>query len=219
MKVIKYWQVRLIRLTQPSSIINECKHIETLVFEGYSKDKPNIKLGTGLSIELFTAPDSLETRIIRDHAIDSVRCIPIYAEEIDGIAYEENPGDDAKAPSREAMIEYIKRAIGEGYHPITCNELIGNSDLLWFLHGEAIDYEYRSCWRWYNDGHGFHETFEKTKPGRNSLKALSFEEAVKPVIKWLNENANPHASVIVDVTNATLFIGEIGFRTEEFIKD
>lgn len=50
-------------------------------------------------------------------------------------------------------------------------------------------------------------------------KSSSFEEVVKPVIKWLNENANPHASVIVDETNATLFTGEIGVHTEEFIKD
>ncbi|EOY9167679.1 TPA: hypothetical protein ACX3KH_005615 [Raoultella ornithinolytica] len=47
----------------------------------------------------------------------------------------------------------------------------------------------------------------------------SFEEAAKPLIKWLNENANPHASAIVDVTNATLFTGEISVHTEEFIKD
>lgn len=47
----------------------------------------------------------------------------------------------------------------------------------------------------------------------------SFEDVVKPVIKWLNENSNPHAQVIVDVTNATLLIGEIGVHTEEFIKD
>ncbi|MBW5930660.1 hypothetical protein CFM96_18675 [Klebsiella michiganensis] len=59
-------------------------------------------------------------------------------------------------------------------------------------------------------GGGFHETFEKK---------VSFEDVAKPLIQWLNENGNPHASVIVDVTNATLFIGEIGFRTEEFIKD
>lgn len=64
MKVIKYWQVLLFRISQPSSIINDRKPIETLVFVGYSKEKPNIKLGTGLSIELFTAPDSLETQII-----------------------------------------------------------------------------------------------------------------------------------------------------------
>ncbi|HDY7053646.1 TPA: hypothetical protein RRE93_000432 [Klebsiella pneumoniae] len=53
----------------------------------------------------------------------------------------------------------------------------------------------------------------------NKSMALSFEDVVKPVIKWLNENANPHALVIIDVTNATLLIGEIGIRTEKYLKD
>lgn len=53
----------------------------------------------------------------------------------------------------------------------------------------------------------------------NKSMALSFEDVVKPVIKWLNENANQHALVIIDVTNATLLIGEIGIRTEKYLKD
>lgn len=55
----------------------------------------------------------------------------------------------------------------------------------------------------------------KTPPTESS----SFEDVVKPVIKWLNENANPHASVTVDCTSAQLLTGEIGIHTEEFIKD
>ncbi|WP_275216475.1 hypothetical protein [Citrobacter freundii] len=42
---------------------------------------------------------------------------------------------------------------------------------------------------------------------------------MKPVIKWLNDNANPHASIIVDCTSAELLTGEIGVHTEEFLKD
>ncbi|WP_335952281.1 hypothetical protein [Klebsiella michiganensis] len=83
MKVIKYWQVLLFRISQPSSITNDRKPIETLVFGGYSKEKPKIKLGTGLSIELFTAPDSLETQIIRDHLIDIVRYFPVCEDDGD----------------------------------------------------------------------------------------------------------------------------------------
>ncbi|QHP80659.1 hypothetical protein EO763_12355 [Pectobacterium odoriferum] len=49
--------------------------------------------------------------------------------------------------------------------------------------------------------------------------AQTFEEAAKPLIKWLNENANPHAYVIVDVTTATLLAAEIEFPTQEFLKD
>ena len=82
MKVIKYWKVQLLQLFQPSGklpgIINAHNLVESLLFEGYSKDKPKINLGSGVNIELFTAPDSLETRIFRDHLVDSVRCFPVF---------------------------------------------------------------------------------------------------------------------------------------------
>lgn len=282
MKVIKYWTVQLLQLSQPSSnisgIINARTLVESLLFEGYSKDKPKINLGSGVNIELFTAPDSLETRIFRDHLVDSVRCFPVCEDDGDkserveitihlepqvsncravmggagaAKAPERHEGDDetdgtqeeqTKPPSREAMIEYIKQAIGEGYQPKICHELISNPDLLWQLHDEAVDYEYRACWRWYQEGHGFHETFsvpEKIHDHScvncfadkgpclgechvsdvNKARSSSFEDVVKPVIKWLNENANPHTSVSIDATSAQLLTGEIGIHTEEFIKD
>lgn len=59
MKVIKYWKVQLLQLSQPSSnlpgIMNARNLVESLLFEGYSKDKPKINLGSGVNIELFTA--------------------------------------------------------------------------------------------------------------------------------------------------------------------
>lgn len=130
------------------------------------------------------------------------------------------------------MIEYIKQAIGEGYQPKNCDELISNPNLIWLLHDEAVDYEYRACWRWYQNGHGFHETFSAPEKIHdhscgncfadtdvNKARSSSFEDVVKPVIKWLNENANPHTSVSIDATSAQLLTGEIGIHTEEFIKD
>lgn len=276
MKVIKYWKVQLLQLSQPSGnipgIMNARTLVESLLFEGYSKDKPKINLGSGVNIELFTAPDSLETRIFRDHLVDSVRCFPVCEDDGDkserveftiwlepqtyncravmggagaAKAPEKHEGDDetdgtqeeqTKPPSREAMIEYIKQAIGEGYQPKTCDELISNHDLIWLLHDEAVDYEYRACWRWYQEGHGFHETFsvpEKIHDHScvncfadkgpclgechvsdvNKARSSSFEDVVKPVIKWLNENANPHTSVSIDATSAQLLTGEIGIHT------
>ncbi len=53
----------------------------------------------------------------------------------------------------------------------------------------------------------------------NKARSSSFEDVVKPVIKWLNDNANPHASIIVDCTSAELLTGEIGVNTKEFLKD
>ncbi len=208
MKVIKYWKVQLLQLSQPSSIISDRKLIESLLFEGYSKDKPKINLGCGVNIELFTAPDSLETRIFRDHLIDGVLCIPVYErdegdDEIDGTQEEKT-----KPPSREAMIEYIKQAIGEGCSPFIPD--IINPNLLCLLHDEAVDYEYCACWNWRQNYH-----VSDVDKDRSS----SFEDVVKPVIKWLNENANPHTSVVIDATSAHLLTGEIGIHTEEFIKD
>ena len=151
MKIIKYWKVQLLQLSQPSSIISARNLVETLLFEGFSKEKPFIKLGSGVNIELFTAPDSLETRIFRDHLIDGVRGIPVC----EGDETDESQGEHAKSPS----------------------------------------------------------------PGNGRYNYETFKTASKPLIQWLNENANPHASVIVDCTGSELLIGEIAFNTKEFLKD
>ncbi|MEY7583347.1 hypothetical protein AB9D14_26105 [Klebsiella quasipneumoniae] len=208
MKIIKYWKVQLLKLSHSSGALCSRNPDDTLLFEGYSKDKPNIKLGTGLSIELFTAPDSVETCIFRDHLIDGVLCIPVYErdegdDEIDGTQEEKT-----KPPSREAMLEYIKQAIGEGYSPFIPD--IINPNLLCLLHDEAVDYEYCACWNWRQNYH---------VSDVNKARSSSFEDVVKPVIKWLNENANPHTSVNIDATSAQLLTGEIGIHTEEYIKD
>ncbi|HFO2477243.1 hypothetical protein [Klebsiella variicola] len=210
MKLIKYWKVQLLKLSHSSGALCSRNPDDTLLFEGYSKDKPNIKLGTGLSIELFTAPDSVETCIFRDHLIDGVLCIPVYERDEGDDETDGTQEEQTKPPSREAMIEYIKQAIGEGYQPKICHELIRNPDLLWQLHDEAVDYEYRACWNWCQNYH---------VSDVNKARSSSFEDVVKPVIKWLNENANPHTSVSIDATSAQLLTGEIGIHTEEFIKD
>ncbi|HAU5651161.1 TPA: hypothetical protein P7Y94_001726 [Citrobacter freundii] len=60
---------------------------------------------------------------------------------------------------------------------------------------------------------------EKAVSVKTSYNQETFEEAAKPLIQWLNENANPHASVTVDCTSAVLFTGEIAVNTKEFLKD
>lgn len=60
---------------------------------------------------------------------------------------------------------------------------------------------------------------EKEQSNAPRYDQASFEAASKPLIQWLNENANPHASVIVDCTSAELLTGEISVHTEEFLKD
>lgn len=211
MKVIKYWKVQLLQLSQPSSIINARNLVETLLFEGFSKDKPYIKLGSGVNIELFTAPDSLETRIFRDHLVDGVRCIPVSEDDGD-----EKDGAPEKIHDHSCVNCFADKdpCLGE------CNVYDENRNL-----AAGIMQEYFP-----NGGRDWDQIlslFDAISAGKIPgvqaqamlSKSSSFEEVVKPVIKWLNENANPHASVIIDVTNATLLTVEIGVHTEEFIKD
>ncbi|HIH9438302.1 TPA: hypothetical protein ACYU60_000135 [Klebsiella variicola subsp. variicola] len=271
MKVIKYWKVQLLQLSQPSSVLSDRKPIESLLFEGYSKDKPNIKLGTGLSIELFTAPDTVETRIFREHLVDSVRCFPVFEDDGDkserveitihlepqvyncravmggagaAKAPEKHEGDDeidgtqeeqTKPPSREAMIEYIKQAIGEGYQPKLFHEVVSNPDLLWELHDEAVDYEYRACWNWYQEGHGFHETFSVPEKihdhscvncfadkGQSLGKCSVYDEKRNLAAGIMQEyfpNGGRDWDQILSLFDA-ISAGKIpGIRTEGFIKD
>ena len=47
----------------------------------------------------------------------------------------------------------------------------------------------------------------------------SFEEASRPLIKWLNENCNPHTTVIVDSTSSEVLSSSARVICEEFLKD
>lgn len=48
---------------------------------------------------------------------------------------------------------------------------------------------------------------------------VSFEEVVKPLMKWMAENQCPHSHVVVDATGAELFHGQMRFNSFEFVKD
>lgn len=47
----------------------------------------------------------------------------------------------------------------------------------------------------------------------------SFEEAAKPLIKWMAENAHPHTTTIVTARHAELLEGCIAITTDEFLVD
>ncbi|MEV9589439.1 hypothetical protein AB0229_10355 [Klebsiella pneumoniae] len=248
MKLIKYWCVQLFKAENRGMAPGNA---EVLIFEGYSKDKPKIKLGAGGSFELFTAPDSLETRIFRDHLVDSVRYFPVCEDDGEkserveftiwfepqiyncravmggagaAKAPEKHEGDDeidgnreeqTKPPSREAMIEYIKQAIGEGYCPCVPElipEIVKKPELSATLHDAAVNYEYDMCCNWCQNYH---------VSDVDKARSSSFEDVVKPVIKWLNENASAHTSVYIDRAGAKklLLTGEAGIHAEGFIKD
>ena len=44
----------------------------------------------------------------------------------------------------------------------------------------------------------------------------NFEEAVRPLIKWLNDNCYPHVTVVTDCSHAELLKGVNSFRTEDY---
>ena len=50
-------------------------------------------------------------------------------------------------------------------------------------------------------------------------KMQSFEDAAKPLVKWLNENCHPHTTVIVEPGGAELVEGTMYVPIKEFIKD
>lgn len=47
----------------------------------------------------------------------------------------------------------------------------------------------------------------------------TFEQLSSDLIKWINENSNPHAVIVIDCQSAVLYSGEKSFVTDEFIKD
>ena len=48
----------------------------------------------------------------------------------------------------------------------------------------------------------------------NEEKLKEFEEVVKPVIKFLNDNFNPHTSIIIDHDSAELVEGQMAIVTK-----
>ncbi|MCJ4916995.1 hypothetical protein LNT54_05775 [Klebsiella pneumoniae] len=239
MKLIKYWKVQLLKLSHSSGALCSRNPDDTLLFEGYSKDKPNIKLGTGLSIELFTAPDSVETCIFRDHLIDGALCIPVYEDDSDDL----DDGTQEEQAEHEQAAEEVKQGklIGnfelsggakDVLHALFFRGALEDGDLpsksgasqlrkLGFIKTQNSAVSYRGA-SFYNfltpAGQEFAMAYLADSFFGKPISS-SFEDVVKPVIKWLNENANPHASAIVDATRATLFTGETRVHTEEFIKD
>ena len=46
-----------------------------------------------------------------------------------------------------------------------------------------------------------------------------FDDAVRPLIKYLAEKRNHHVKVIVDSISAELVVGEMSINTTEYLKD
>jgi hypothetical protein len=53
----------------------------------------------------------------------------------------------------------------------------------------------------------------------NVEELKEFETLSKPLIKWLNDNGNPHTKIEITCTSAEVYGGLVIINTEEFIKD
>lgn len=139
--------------------------------------------------------------------------------------------------SRNAAIEYIARAIGEGYSPSQfAPSLLTYPHLVSLLSSSFLQEEYGRAWDWYNKGcndlldKGLvnaapvvqvdGESFEMggVKFEGNS-KAATFEAVTRPVIQWMNDNAHPHSAAVIDQTSAALTAEEIVYGTNDYLKD
>ena len=54
---------------------------------------------------------------------------------------------------------------------------------------------------------------------KHAQKLEELKEAARPLIKWLNENGNPHHTILVTPDSVELLSAEIFGSVPEFIKD
>lgn len=50
-------------------------------------------------------------------------------------------------------------------------------------------------------------------------KRDEFIKLAEPLIKFLNDNTNPHTTIIISTNHAEVLSGEMAHRTDRFIKD
>jgi len=48
---------------------------------------------------------------------------------------------------------------------------------------------------------------------------VEFESLARPLIKWLNDNCNPHVTVIIEPNAAQLLTGLVAFSTDDYLCD
>jgi hypothetical protein len=58
-----------------------------------------------------------------------------------------------------------------------------------------------------------------TIKNKTKMEKVTFEQAVKPLMKWLSENKHPHTTAIVTGNLAELVEGVEVVKTDEFIVD
>jgi len=133
--------------------------------------------------------------------------------------YKEHPSDEGCEGPYAAMVTktYMKN--------------FDDVDLMIFTttHG-AVDIKFRTkvsrsklpfekCWVFPRVEAPLSHPLPLTKGHTLKEKRGSFENAAKPLVKWINENSHPHAQVIVNSVMAELVEGQMLVKIEEFIRD
>jgi hypothetical protein len=153
MKLVKCWKVELFRDNDRRAGIAGLINPISPFFTGYSYEKPALNMQSdvqpGEYIELYTAPDALDSRLFRRHTFDYIHLTPVY-----GTDDTERCGHD----------------------------------------GERADDD-------------------------RPLVPPGFEEAARPLMKWMAENLHPHHTAIVDQSSAELMVGLQRTVTLEYIRD
>ncbi|EKS6644637.1 hypothetical protein ACOY5P_03400 [Enterobacter asburiae] len=82
MEEVKCWKVELFRDNDRRSGLAGMASPTSPFFTGYSREKPALNLQSdvqpGEYIELYTAPDALESRLFRRHSFDYIHLTPIF---------------------------------------------------------------------------------------------------------------------------------------------
>jgi hypothetical protein len=53
----------------------------------------------------------------------------------------------------------------------------------------------------------------------NEQERKAFDEVVRPLVKWLNENCHPHVVAVIEPYRASLHEGVYSTPVEDFIPD
>lgn len=148
--------------------------------------------------------------------------------------------------TRAQAIDYVTQAMGEGYEPRYLSAKYATDDEVqedygrcweWYNLGEAkhdlvdtglvncaglqvvqVDGESFEMGGVKYEGNAPQPTADDHRIGYQA-RPESFNDAARPLIKWLAENAHPHHTVIVTSTEAELLQGEYVFPTKEYLKD
>jgi hypothetical protein len=65
----------------------------------------------------------------------------------------------------------------------------------------------------------FYEGEFKTTETKKPIEFEEFEKAVRPLMKWVAENYDPHTKILISYDKAEILQEKMGLPTEDYIQD